>query len=60
MPRFHHQLLPHQVEVEAAFDETIAGELKRRGHALVRSPQETIREIHAVSDGRKHGKAAGY
>ncbi|KAI8049281.1 gamma-glutamyltranspeptidase [Syncephalis plumigaleata] len=76
-PRFHHQLIPNQITVEARFNKDIAKELSSRGHAIGWSPVEVsqssvqaifcpynpaqqLREIHAVSDGRKHGKAAGY
>lgn len=76
-PRFHHQLIPNELTLEAEFNANVAKELSNRGHTIIWSPAEVsqssvqaiycpysseqkTREIHAVSDGRKHGKAAGY
>ncbi|KAJ1930904.1 hypothetical protein FBU59_006892, partial [Linderina macrospora] len=71
MPRLHHQLLPHQLSVDPLFPASISHVLATSyGHliaplkhgssvvqAVYRSHEGTI---HAVSDARKNGLAAGY
>ncbi|RKP06426.1 nucleophile aminohydrolase [Thamnocephalis sphaerospora] len=71
-PRMHHQLSPNVLGLEATYNRTVAEQLASRGHVLAWSPREVSQSavqairrlpdgrIHAVSDGRKHGRAAGY
>ncbi|KAI9475132.1 hypothetical protein LPJ78_000373 [Coemansia sp. RSA 989] len=69
-PRLHHQLLPHQLSIDPLFPNCIAHQLAALGHAIapLRRASSTVQAvhrlsdgiIHAVSDARKHGVAAGY
>nr|CAG8556915.1 14748_t:CDS:10 [Entrophospora candida] len=70
-PRVHHQLVPNIVSVEADFSRPLLDQLILKGHNITMdkpfgySQVQAIRkfkngEIHAASDYRKHGMAAGY
>lgn len=70
-PRVHHQLLPDVISLEDNMPEAIQQGLRDRGHALdvfpAGSPKSEIQavelldgKLYAMSDPRKHGKAAGY
>ncbi|KAJ2742537.1 hypothetical protein GGI20_004422, partial [Coemansia sp. BCRC 34301] len=69
-PRLHHQLLPHQLGVDPMFPSSLTSALASFGHAIVplkhgNSVVQAVHKlpdgmIHAVSDARKHGVAAGY
>ncbi|KAJ2460965.1 hypothetical protein GGF42_000496 [Coemansia sp. RSA 2424] len=69
-PRLHHQLLPHELGVDPMFPSSLASALASFGHTTVplkhgNSVVQAVRRlpdgtIHAVSDARKHGVAAGY
>ncbi|KAJ2848252.1 hypothetical protein IWW36_003414 [Coemansia brasiliensis] len=69
-PRLHHQLLPHQLSVDPLFPTCITHQLAALGHVIapLRRGSSTVQAvhrlsdgiIHAVSDARKHGVAAGY
>ncbi|MNY63858.1 Gamma-glutamyltranspeptidase precursor [compost metagenome] len=68
-PRFHHQGLPDQIDVEPnGFDPKVLKELEAMGHpieerylgdaqAIVRKPDGTL---EGWADPRKGGKALGY
>jgi gamma-glutamyltranspeptidase len=34
-PRFHHQLIPNEIQVEYEFDETLSFELEQKGHKVI-------------------------
>ncbi|KAJ1954501.1 hypothetical protein EC988_002399 [Linderina pennispora] len=70
-PRLHHQLLPHQLSVDPLFPASISHALATSyGHEIAplkhaSSVVQAVHRlhdgtIHAVSDARKHGLAAGY
>ena len=70
-PRVHHQLLPDIVSIEDDLPTIIQDGLRNRGHVLEPYPAGTPRseiqvvellngKLYAMSDPRKHGKAAGY
>ncbi|KAJ2776581.1 hypothetical protein H4R18_005602 [Coemansia javaensis] len=69
-PRLHHQLIPETLAVDPLFSPAIAHALAERGHAIAplnhgSSVVQAVRRLpsgllHAVSDARKHGLAAGY
>ncbi|KAJ2910121.1 hypothetical protein GGI21_001192 [Coemansia aciculifera] len=69
-PRLHHQLLPHQLAVDPMFPSSLTSALASFGHVIVplkhgNSVVQAVHRlsdgtIHAVSDARKHGVAAGY
>ncbi|KAF9128015.1 hypothetical protein BGW39_005421 [Mortierella sp. 14UC] len=71
-PRIHHQLMPHVVDIEAGFPVAEIEFLRSVGHnvtvfdrALAKAEiQAVMRQadgyVHASSDTRKHGVAAGY
>ncbi|KAJ2015017.1 hypothetical protein GGI01_001633 [Coemansia sp. RSA 376] len=69
-PRLHHQLLPHQLGVDPMFPSSLTSALASFGHKIVplkhgNSVVQAVQKlpdgtIHAVSDARKHGVAAGY
>lgn len=68
-PKFHHQWLPDQVDVEEDFDDTPLESLRRMGYKIVNSRPigrtEVIRvnekgQLEAVGDKRGDDSAAGY
>ncbi|KAJ1820194.1 hypothetical protein LPJ60_003347 [Coemansia sp. RSA 2675] len=69
-PRLHHQLLPHQLSVDPLFPSSLTSALASFGHKIAplkhgSSVVQAVQKlsdgtIHAVSDARKHGVAAGY
>ncbi|KAJ2587496.1 hypothetical protein IWW49_003444 [Coemansia sp. RSA 1797] len=69
-PRLHHQLLPHELGVDPLFPACITHQLAALGHVIVphghgKSVVQAVQRLpdglmHAVSDARKHGLAAGY
>jgi gamma-glutamyltranspeptidase/glutathione hydrolase len=67
-PRFHHQWQPDKLYLEDGFSPDTVDLLRSRGHAIDRIQNVAIVEAIAVhngwleggSDGRGHGKAAGY
>jgi len=70
-PRMHHQLFPHRLHLEDGFNPDIAAKLKAFGHdvqgdgehvsqATVQAVRRVGNQLHAVSDPRKYGVAAGY
>ncbi|CAJ0642617.1 15549_t:CDS:10 [Entrophospora sp. SA101] len=70
-PRVHHQLVPNLVSVEADFSRLLLDQLILKGHNITMdepfgySQVQAIRKfkngvIHAASDYRKNGVAAGY
>ncbi|KAJ1818083.1 hypothetical protein LPJ75_001538 [Coemansia sp. RSA 2598] len=71
MPRFHHQLLPNQLNVDPLFPSCLTNELAGFGHEIVpmKHANSVVQAVHksasdgtifAVSDARKHGLAAGF
>lgn len=67
-PRFHHQWSPDQILAEDAVFSAVAGDLKKRGHKVVKSGglaasqsvSATATEVVGGSDPRKHGAPAGH
>ncbi|KAJ3107195.1 hypothetical protein HDU97_004615 [Phlyctochytrium planicorne] len=71
-PRLHHQLFPHELEIENAVPQSLEAYFRSRGHALKRlAPDltytgvESIRKrpdglIEAASDARKGGVSSGW
>ncbi|KAI9505100.1 gamma-glutamyltranspeptidase 1-like protein, partial [Coemansia spiralis] len=69
-PRLHHQLLPNHLMVDPLFPSSVSHALAAFGHEIVplkhgSSVVQAVRRLpngllHAVSDARKHGVAAGY
>ncbi|KAJ2007866.1 hypothetical protein H4R26_000534 [Coemansia thaxteri] len=69
-PRLHHQLLPHQLSVDPLFPASLTHALASFGHVIAplkhgSSVVQAVHKLtdgtmHAVSDARKHGIAAGY
>ncbi|KAJ2822939.1 hypothetical protein IWW50_003998 [Coemansia erecta] len=69
-PRLHHQLMPNELGVDPLFPACITHQLAALGHVIVphghgKSVVQAVQRhadglIHAVSDARKHGLAAGY
>ncbi len=67
-PRFHHQWQPDKLQLERGISPDTVGLLKARGHAV--EPIANVALVEAIlvdggwlqgaSDGRAHGKAAGY
>ncbi|KAJ2763331.1 hypothetical protein IWQ56_004860 [Coemansia nantahalensis] len=68
-PRLHHQLIPETLGVDPLFPSSLANALAARGHKIAPIPHgnsvvQAVHRlpsglIHAVSDARKHGVAAG-
>ncbi|CAG8842346.1 14353_t:CDS:10, partial [Gigaspora margarita] len=65
--RIHHQLVPNSIGVERGFEYKLVDELIDKKHVVNRTYScqvQAVRQfkntIHAASDKRKHGKAAGY
>ncbi|KAJ1905814.1 hypothetical protein LPJ81_001713 [Coemansia sp. IMI 209127] len=69
-PRLHHQLMPNLLKVDSLFPSSLAHALSTFGHEIeplnhASSVVQAVRRLpdgllHAVSDARKHGVAAGY
>ncbi|KAJ2709456.1 hypothetical protein H4R19_004242 [Coemansia spiralis] len=69
-PRLHHQLIPETLGVDPLFPSSLANALAARGHKIApishgNSVVQAVHRLpsgllHAVSDARKHGLAAGY
>ncbi|KAJ2549259.1 hypothetical protein EV175_004512 [Coemansia sp. RSA 1933] len=69
-PRLHHQLMPNQLMVDPLFPSSLTHALSAFGHDIeplkrTSSVVQAVQKlpdglIHAVSDARKHGVAAGY
>ncbi|KAF0358075.1 gamma-glutamyltranspeptidase [Gigaspora margarita] len=71
--RIHHQLVPNSIGVERGFEYKLVDELIDKKHVVqiydqqdrtyscqVQAVRQFKNTIHAASDKRKHGKAAGY
>ena len=67
-PKFHHQWLPDQIDVEAAFPQAVRQQLQQMGYKVIQRGNigrtEVIKiensHIEAVADGRGDDSAAGY
>jgi gamma-glutamyltranspeptidase/glutathione hydrolase len=67
-PKFHHQWLPDQIDVEAAFPQAVRQQLQQMGYKVIQRGNigrtEVIKiedgHIEAVADGRGDDAAAGY
>ncbi|GBB98511.1 hypothetical protein RclHR1_03250005 [Rhizophagus clarus] len=71
-PRVHHQLIPNEISTETGYSNELLNELREKNHSIkmieykigVSEIQAVMRLpnglIHAASDYRKHGIAAGY
>lgn len=67
-PRFHHQWLPHELEVDPESSSELRSGLEERGYEVIESRwQAAVQAIwrragvwDAASDSTKHGEAAGY
>jgi gamma-glutamyltranspeptidase/glutathione hydrolase len=67
-PKFHHQWLPDQIDVEAAFPQAVRQQLQQMGYKVVQRGNigrtEVIKiengHIEAVADSRGDDAAAGY
>ncbi|CAG8822119.1 37013_t:CDS:2, partial [Gigaspora margarita] len=66
--RIHHQLMPNLIGAERGFEYKLVDELIGKKHVVtdrtyscqVQAVRQFKNTIHAASDRRKHGKAAGY
>jgi gamma-glutamyltranspeptidase/glutathione hydrolase len=67
-PRFHHQWQPDQLQMEAGFSPDTQALLRAKGHTIAPIGNVAVVEsilvdggwLQGASDGRGHGKAAGY
>ena len=67
-PRFHHQWQPDRLQMETGFSPDTTALLRAKGHEIAPIPNVALVEsilvdggwLQGASDGRGHGKAAGY